>query len=182
MAIDWKAIRENYSIKYAEEGTYKTKVKGVEISDLDQWDGANVDIKFEPVNGIVLPNARYRLRLGKEAKANWRAWQHRCVMAVLSGNEESAEKAVDTAEAGADAAAKLSTYRRAYTALGDKHREVEVKVYSDENPQTGKTYMRAMLVGKESCLDNHPYRPQVEKQPSIFDEGTVDITDETVPF
>lgn len=178
---NWKEIADQYNIKYAAAGTYKAKIKAIVVGDLDQWQGANVDIKFEPVDGVMLPDARYRLRFAADAKVNWRLWQHRCIVATICGSEENAEKAIDAAESANDTAAKAKAYKDMYSKLATKHSLVEVKVYADENPNTGKTYMRAMLVGKERALDNTPYRPEAKPASDPLEGGEAINLDE-VPF
>lgn len=179
MNINWDELKDQYGGNYAGVGKYKVKVKDVVMSDKN-GNSCRVDINYEKKDGLSYPKTSYFLSFKEDAKVGWRQLMAMTLMKELSGSEEDAKKVVENIESKDGNEAIIKEYQASFKRLGEKHREVEIEVYS-ELGDDGREYTRSQLTADSKLSTKRP--PKKEKKvESVDDLGGEEIKMDKIPF
>lgn len=180
MSINWLELEQKYGGSYAGVGKYKVKVKDVVVNDKSNTGSCRIDINYEKKDGLSYPKTSYFLSFKEGANVGWRQIMAMTLMKELCGSEEDAKKVVDNIESKDGDDAIIKGYQDSFKRLGEKHREVEIEVYSQPS-EDGREYTRSQLTadGKLRTQRNDQKPKKVE---SIDDLGGEDISIDSTPF
>lgn len=180
MSINWNELEEKYGGSYAGVGIYKVKVKDVVVNDKSATGSCRIDINYEKSNGLSYPKTSYFLSFKDGANIGWRQIMAMTLMKELCGSEEDAKKVVDNIESKDDDAAIIKGYQESFKRLGEKHREVEIEVYSQPS-EDGREYTRSQLTadGKLATKRNDTKPKKVEGEDDL---GGEEISMDSIPF
>lgn len=179
MNINWDELKDQYGGNYAGVGKYKVKVKNVVMSDKN-GNSCRVDINYEKNDGLSYPKTSYFLSFKEDAKVGWRQLMAMTLMKELSGSEEDAKKVVENIESKDGNEAIIKEYHASFKRLGEKHREVEIEVYS-ELSDNGLEYTRSQLTADNKLSTKRS--PKKEKKiESVDDLGGEEIKMDEISF
>lgn len=180
MNINWDELKDQYGGNYAGVGKYKVKVKDVLMNDRSSTGSCRVDINYEKKDGLSYPKTSYFLSFKEDAKVGWRQFMAMTLMKELSGSEEDAEKVVENIESKDGDEAIIKEYQASFKRLGEKHREVEIEVYSERGGD-GREYTRSQLTA-DSKLSTKRSPKKEKKVESVDDLGGEEVKLDEILF
>ena len=184
MSLDWDNIQNemggDFKNFYA-DGKYKAKCDGVEIKEVGTNGSVIMKFHFEETNEAQYPTADHWLSFKNN---NWRAWHNKCLMEVLGATEDAAKKAVEMAESKEGKDNIIKGYEACYKKLLAKKPEVEIEVYTDANPNTGKEYARAEFLDRRVAMPHGDEdKKPADKADDIISQGEeVNLSESDLPF
>lgn len=184
MSLDWDNIQNemggDFKNFYA-DGKYTAKCDGVEIKEVGTNGSVIMKFHFEETKEAQYPTADHWLSFKND---NWRAWHNKCLMEVLGATEDAAKKAVEMAESKEGKENIIKGYEACYKKLLAKKPEVEIEVYTDENPSTGKSYARAEFLDRRVAMPHGDEdKKPADKAEDIISQGeAVDLSEADLPF
>lgn len=181
---DWAKLKEEQGPKfkpYADDGKYKAKVAEVEFREVGTNGSIAAEFKFEETEDYQFPKATHWLSFKNE---NWRKWHFKCLLEVLGIPTASAEKAIDACESKSGKDAIVEAYKQTFAKAAQKHKEVDIEVFTELNQSNGKEYARAEFVDSSVAMP-HDSKPQAESMDieEVIENGddlNVDI--DAIPF
>lgn len=186
MSIDWDNIQNEMGGDFKNfygDGKYTAKCDGVEIKEVGSKGSVIMKFHFEETDTEQYPTADHWLTF-KEGKDNWRQWHNKNLMQVLGATEEAAKKAVEMAESKEGKDNIVKGYETCYKKLLAKKPEVEIEVYTDENPSTGKSYARAEFLDRRVAMPHgdEDKKPADKADDLIASAEAIDLSEADLPF
>lgn len=126
MAIDWKALEENFnSFKpQAKEGTYKVKLEKVEIKELGSGSIA-ATFKFKNGEDCSYPWCTHWI---STKNPGWTQWHHHQLLQVLGIRQEDAKAAIEKTTEANNNDELIRKYQAIYNKVAAKAPSVEIVV------------------------------------------------------
>lgn len=130
MSTEWAELAEKFGRRmfkdHAPIGKYKVKVKDAKVTATSTG-SIRVVFTFEDDDNYQYP--RSAAHWISRNNVNWTKWHHKCMFEVLGASEANAKKGIDNIEKGELTTEQaVAGYQEMYTALCDKHPQVEVVV------------------------------------------------------
>lgn len=179
---DWNKLKEEMGPKfkpYATDGDYKVKVAEAEVHEVGSKGSVAIDIKFEEAEDVQYPKATHWM---SERNVNWTKWHSKCLLEVLGVPTASAEKAIDACEAKrGDRNALIEAYKQTFAKAAQKHKEVEIEVFTETNQTNGKDYARAEFKDSSVAMP-HDSKPQTESTMEEAIEDSEELSLDDIPF
>lgn len=186
--INWNELDEQYSSKFKpfiEDGKYKVKVADAEVHEVGTNGSVAIDITFEEGKEYQYPKATH----WQSAKnIGWSIYHSKQLLVVLGVDEASAKKAIAACEAKRDNKdAMVKAYDQVFKKAAAKHKELEIEVYTEPNPNTGKEYARAEFMDPRVRMNrNNESNSAATTTASELIPGAEEVGDEidlaSIPF
>ena len=145
--VDWDELDKKYSFKsYAEDGTYKVHLDGVEVKDVGSNGNKIVKFHIEETDGAKFPTIDHWLSVKNKG---WRMHHMKDLYIALGSTEEKAKKCCELAESkDFDYAGKA--YAKGFEMLLAKKPEVEIEVYTEGRYARADFANRAISMRRDS--------------------------------
>ena len=181
--INWDDVQSNaggdFKNFYA-DGTYTAKCDGVEIKEVGTNGSVIMKFSFEEDAKGKFPTADHWLSFKNDS---WRQWHNKCLMEVLGATEEAAKKAVEMAESKEGKENIIKGYETCYKKLLAKKPSVEIEVFTEVNPGSGKEYARAEFKDRSVAMPHGDDNKPAAKTEDVISQGEeVDLSDADLPF
>lgn len=180
---DWNKLKEEMGPRfkpYAADGDYRAKVAEVEFREVGTNGSIACEFKFEETDEVQFPKATHWWSRKSPKSINWTKWHFKCLLEVLGVPTASAEKAIDACESKGDKDAMLEAYKQTFAKAAQKHKEVEIEVFTEANQTNGKSYSRAEFKAPSVAMP-HESAPQAEPEEDVLEDGE-EIDIDTIPF
>lgn len=182
MALDWDNIQEQMGGQfkdYANDGKYTVKCTGVEIKEVGTNGSVIMKFGFEENEKFQFPTADHWLSFKNDS---WRAWHNKNLFELFGLSEDQAKKSVEMAEGKDSKENKIKAYEQLYKKLLAKKPEVEIEVFTEENPNNGKAYARADFTARSVAMPRDNDKPTNDDPLAGAEDVSNEISDGDIPF